>query len=189
MIDLIRLYKASKEDFVAEVERNLNDISGRFREHDAIIEQQGLMLRELIAKTLARSTGTPHPTHWEYHAALPNIYFSDIYEPEIIPGGAKRWVGPSGSLEGIVVLPRTVQYRFEIQVVDFVDSTKVAAVELELDGKPYPWLDDTGRLYQTLIHENPSLDHVRFRVHLPPNVDVADTDVSFSFSRLALTLH
>jgi hypothetical protein len=143
-----------------------------------------------VVKTLAtRAVAEPAATSWTYDVRLPNLYFKDVFEPEIGPGFAKRWVSGSGILKANLRLPRNVQYDFSIQVLDFALPEYEETFYIQVDGRRYSWLKKSNREFHTIILENPTATELDFELGVRVSPEIAEKNVSFSFSEIQIRKH
>src|SRR5579862_7680149 len=161
---LFRLYEASPEAAFVELGNDLERLKAQL----AAATAQAGALREVFEKALQALTEqvvvAPAPTRWTYDARLPNQYFDNVFEPEVTPEAAKRWVRRSGSLATRLALPRDVQYDFTVAVVNFAVPGCRASFHLAVDGKVYPWLSQEGNVFSTVILEDPQADGLAFQL-------------------------
>lgn len=181
---LFRLYEASPAAAFAELENDLDRLQTRL----AAMSVQAEALRDTFENALKalteRVVASPAPTRWTYDARLPNLYFDNVFEPEITPEAAKRWVRRLGSLTTRLALPRSVQYDFSVAIVNFAAPECRASFRLAVDGEVYPWLSQDGNLFSTVILEDPQADGLAFQLLVDTDVLPEDRDVSFSFSTI-----
>ena len=181
---LFRLYEASPEAAFGELEQDLDQLKTRL----ADVSAQAEALRDTFEKALKalteRVVTTPSPTRWTYDARLPNQYFDNVFEPEITPEAAKRWVRRSGSLTTRLALPRDVQYDFSVVIANFAAPECRATFRLAVDGTVYPWLAQDGNVFSTVILEDPRADGLAFQLSVDTDALPQDRDVSFSFSTI-----
>jgi hypothetical protein len=126
---------------------------------------------------------SPAPARWTYDVRLPNLYFDNVYEPELTEEGAKMWVRRSGRLRARLDLPRNVQYLFCISVVDFAVPEARESFRIAVDGRVYPWLAVDTNVFSTIILEAPEAQALEFEISLDSDLLPAE-DISFSFNRI-----
>ncbi len=186
---LYKLYDASPEECFKE----LGDTIGALRSQVAELAQRNELLENLfdgVIKTLAtRAVADPPATGWTYDVRLPNVYFKDVFEPEIGPDFAKRWVSGSGIIKANLRLPRNVQYDFSIQVQDFALPEYEEMFYIQVDGRRYNWLKKQNRKFQTIILEDPAAADLNFELGVIANPDVIEKNVTFSFSEIEIRKH
>jgi hypothetical protein len=189
MSGLYQLYDASPEECFKELGDTLDTLKTQIAE----LAQRSELLENLfdgVVKSLAmRPVGEPPATSWTYDVRLPNLYFKDVFEPEIGPGFAKRWVSGVGILRANLRLPRNVQYDFSIQVVDFPLPEYEETFYIQVDGRRYNWLKTESRKFETLILEDPTATELDFELGVIVNPQIAEKDVSFSFSEIQIRKH
>jgi hypothetical protein len=179
---LYRLYEASPEAALAEIEETVAQLGARL----TAVSEAADSLRGLFDSTLQTLTTpaaqVPAPTRWTYDVRLPNVYFDDLFEPEFAPEGAKRWVRRSGLLRTRLGLPRNVQYDFSVRVVNFVVPETRPSFRLSVDDKEYPWLSVDDNLFSTVILEDPKEDGLEFEISIDSSQIPEEKNTSFSFS-------
>jgi hypothetical protein len=182
---LYRLYEASPAAAFAEIEEDLAQLEKRL----ATISEAAAALHGLVESTLRTistpAVAVPAPTRWTFDVRLPNLYFDNVYDPELTETGAKMWVRRSGLLRTRLALPRVVQYDFSISVVDFAVPEWRQTFRLSVDGRVYPWLSVESGIFSTIILEAPEADALEFELSVASDVLPAD-DVSFSFSGIEI---
>ena len=189
MSGLYQLYDASPEECFKELGDTIDGLKAQVAE---LVRRSELLenLFDGVVKSLAtRPVAAPPPTSWTYDVRLPNLYFKDVFEPEIGPGFAKRWVSGTGILKTSLRLPRNVQYDFAIQVVDFPLPEYEETFYIQVDGRRYNWLKTENRKFQTIILEDPSATELDFEVGVIVSPQTAEKNVSFSFSEIQIRKH
>jgi hypothetical protein len=181
--DLYQLFHASAELFFEDLSRRLHNMDERMERLSGRIDDLAEAMENFIRHDLPAQRARPDVTAWTYHALMPNAVFDAVYEPEILPTGAKRWVKSTGRLAARLVLSRGRQYHFEVQVADFVNPEVEASFVLKVGGQPCPWLSREGRLFKALVPEDQEASTLDFALEVDPAV-VGDHDVSFSFETI-----
>lgn len=187
MSSLHTIFQASQDEFFSVLDGRFAAINARMQECEAQLDAIASLSDSLAARSLALATRGPAPSAWLYDVRLPNVYFPSVFEPELDAIGAKRWVGPSGLIEGKLLLDRRFQYRFEIETVDFVTEEAKASFQLVADGRVWPWLSSESSLFTTVIAEAPHESSLDFVLQIAPESRPAERDVSFSFRRIAFS--
>jgi hypothetical protein len=181
--DFYQLFLASPEFFFDELTRRLKGIDERIDRLTARIDDLAEAMETYIRQDLPILRARPDVTAWTYHALMPNAVFDSVYEPEMLPTGAKRWVNATACLQASLVLPRNHQFHVEVQVADFVSPEAEASFALTADGQKQPWLSQEGRLYKALIPAKPESRTLDFKLETDPSACVG-RDVSFSFQTI-----
>jgi anti-sigma factor RsiW len=187
MTTLHTLFQASQDEFFAVLDARFSAIDARMQECEAQLDAVASLSDSLAARSLALASRGPAPTAWLYDVRMPNVYFPGVFEPEADDKGAKRWVGASGRIEGKLLLDRRFQYRFEVEVVDFVSSEAAASFQLSVDGRAWPWLSADGLHFSTVVAEAPNDASFDFALEVATESRPADRDVTFSFRRIAVS--
>jgi hypothetical protein len=189
MTGFYQLYDASPEECFKELGDTIDTLKAQVAE----LAQRNELLENLfdgVVKTLAtRSVAEVPATSWTYDVRLPNLYFKDVYEPEIGPGFVKRWVSGVGILKANLRLPRNVQYDFSIQVVDFPLPEYEETFYIQVDGRRYNWLKTENRKFETIILEDPAATDLEFELGVTVNPAIEEGNVSFSFSEIQIRKH
>jgi len=184
MNNLHRLYQASPEEFCAELDASLAKIQrveARLADCLSRVEAMAQLHEEFLRTSLSRHLTEPARS-WTYDARLPNRHFGEsVLAPEKDANGFNRWVRRDHRLTAALALPRAIQYHFSILVADFVSSEAEASFSLTVDGKPYPWMSTEGRLFKTVILEDPAASSLEFELFVDPNAVPDGKDVSFAF--------
>jgi hypothetical protein len=186
---LYQLYDASPEECFKELTESIDTLKVQMAEFTRRSEALEGMFEGVIKGLATRTIAEVPATSWIYDVRLPNLYFSDVYEPEIGPNFAKRWVGASGVLKASLRLPRNVQYDFSIQVLDFVLPEYEETFYLQVDGHRYDWLNRENRRFDTIILEDPNAGELTFEIGVHADPQHNEKNVSFSFSEIQLRKH
>lgn len=182
-VDLYQLFHASPEVFCEELSRRLGAIDERIARVSAQVTELAEAIETYIRQDLPVARARPDITAWTYHAALPNTVFDTVYDAEILPVGAKRWVNETARLATRLVLPRNLQFQVEIQVMDFATPEVESTFAVTCDGEHLPWLSREGRLFSTLVPARPGLRALDLVFAADPE-SLAGRDVSFSFQTI-----
>ena len=189
MNQLYQLYDVSPEECFRELGDTIDELKAQVAE----LGQRSELLENLfdsVVKSLATHPIAESPAAgWTYDVRLPNLYFQDVFEPEIGPGFAKRWVSGAGVLRAKLRLPRNVQYEFAVQVVDFLVPEYEQTFYMQVDGRRYNWLKSANRKFQTIILEDPSAADLDFELGVIVSPQIAEKNVSFSFSEIEIRKH
>jgi hypothetical protein len=162
---------AEHETQAAELERRLQTVNDLF---DTLVKR--------LATSQAR---VPAATGWSFDFLQPNLYFADLYPPEPTGDGVKRWVGGTGIIAAKLRLPRTLQYDFEIRVVDFATPEYEQSFFIRVDGRRYRWLSSQNRRYRTIVLEDPDCAGLNLEVGVDTG-PLTEKDITFSFSGLEI---
>ena len=187
MSSLHTLFQASPDEFFTVLDGRFSAIDARMQECEAQLDAIASLSDSLAARSLALASRGPAPTARLYDVRMPNVYFPGVFEPEADAKGAKRWVGASGRIEGKLLLDRRFQYRFEVDVVDFVSAEAASSFQLSVDGRVWPWLSFDESLFSTIVAEAPHDASFDFALEVTPESRPVDRDVSFSFRRIAIS--
>lgn len=182
MSSLIELFHASPEACFEDIGRSVSALDKTVLRTSDELQKIAALVDKLVLGKLS-TFASQSSRQWMYDVRLPNKYFPGIYDAETTLSGAKRWVGPSGAIGGTLLLPRSHQYRFEVQIVDFATPMAEASFSLVIDGEPYPWLNTDDRLYRTLILEAAEREDLSFSLAVDPETCNSD-GVSFSFAHI-----
>jgi hypothetical protein len=189
MTGLYQLYDASPEECFKELGDTLDTLKAQVAE----LAHRSELLENLfdgVVKNLAtRPVAEVPATSWTYDVRLPNLYFKDVFEPEIGPGFAKRWVSGNGILRANLRLPRNVQYDFSIKVVDFPLPEYEETFYIQADGRRYNWLKAENRKFETIILEDPTAMDLEFEVGVIVSPAIGERNISFSFSEIQIRKH
>jgi hypothetical protein len=180
------LFLASEEAFFLALENRFSELAARLQDMEGLLDSQRAVIDNLSIRALALTQRGAAPTAWVYHARMPNPIFDDVFEPELEPEGAKRWVGASGRLTGSLLLDRRHQYKFEIDAPNFVTAAAESSFMLTVNGTVWPWLSRTSRLFSTIISEAPHESSLDFSIKIEEGTRPADRDVSFAFRRISV---
>jgi hypothetical protein len=183
MNQLYRLYEASPEAAFAELDQNLAQLEKRLTMISETADGLHRVFESALRAVSQPAMLLPAPARWTYDVRLPNLYFDDVYEPELTEEGAKMWVRRSARLRARLGLPRNVQYDFRISIVDFAVPDGRDSFRIAVDGRIYPWLSTDANVFSTIILEAPGTDGLEFELSLDTDLMPAE-DVSFSFSRI-----
>jgi hypothetical protein len=190
MSNLHLLYQASPEEFCAELDNALSkmrQIDARLSECSTRIEAMALLQEEFLKTSLSRQLVSDAPRSWTYDACLPNRYFKDsVLGPERDANGFKRWVRSDARLSARIAVPRIFQYNFSISVADFVSPGAEESFTLKVDGKQYPWMSADGRLFKTVILDDPASAAIDFELFVDPRAVPDGKEVAFSFRSINL---
>jgi len=181
--DLYHLFHASPELFFEDLSRRLRVIDERIERLTGRIDDLAEAMETFMRKDLPALRARPDVTAWTFHALMPNTVFETVYEAELLPTGAKRWVNATGRLAARLALPRTRQYHFEVLVADFVSPEAEASFVLKVGGQHCPWLSRDGKLFKALVPEDPDAATLDFVLEVDPAA-CGDRDVSFSFQTI-----
>ncbi|WP_198377558.1 hypothetical protein [Neoroseomonas rubea] len=181
--NLYQLFQASPELLFEDLSHRLRDMDERIQRLSGRIDDLAEAMENFIRHDLPAQRARPDVSAWTYHALMPNAVFDTVYEPEILPSSAKRWVKATGRLSARLVLARARQYHFEVQVADFVNPEVEASFALKVGGQPCPWLSREGRLFKALVPEEQDAATLDFALEVDPAA-VGDHDVSFSFETI-----
>lgn len=181
--DLYQLFHASPELFFEDLSRRLRSMDERIERLSGRIDDLAEAMETFIRHDLPLLRARPDVTAWTFHALMPNAVFDSVYEPEILPTGAKRWVNATARLAARLALSRARQYHFEVVIADFVSPEAEAGFTLKVGGQPCPWLSREGRVFKALIPEDPAAATLDFALEVDP-ATCGDRDVSFSFQTI-----
>jgi hypothetical protein len=174
-------FQISPEEYFADLDRTLADartgLAALDRRMDELTELCGALARARVSETRLHAP----PVRWSYDSRLPNYLFDDVFEPEAVEGGAKRWVGRSGRIAATLHLPRHVQYDLAIQIADFAGDAAARSFYLRIDGEQFPWLSHEGKRYASMTLSDGTAGTLTFEIGVDPATIGADSDVSFSF--------
>ena len=184
-------FQVSPEDFFVEIDRAFVETRARLADLATRVDALGDLGTELARSSRPAPGAAPPPTRWCYDAVLPNLLFADVFAPEPVAGGAKRWVGRGGRLAATLRLPRHVQYDIEIDIVDFASDALAQSFFLRIDGMQYPWLSHADGRYASLALEiaDPALADIAaldIEIGVDPSLIPSARDVSFAFRHLAI---
>lgn len=144
---------------------------------------------QLIKGAASRPLGRALATSWRWDARQPNLYFADCFPLRTSAAATTRWVGAYGVLRWKLILARTLQYDFAIEVTDFASPEYEHSFFIRIDGwQDYGWLRRSGRRYETIILEDATRNEVALEVGIPVEVQ-SESDVTFSVSRIEITPH
>ena len=184
MQNLSSLFQESPEACLAEIERVLENLHGSMQ---GVVQRLDSMaeLYEQYLKTRLPMVQIPSMDNWIYDARMAPLYFDSVYLPEVYPEYVKRWVNAGGILKTRLAMPRSRQYRFAIQIREFVSDEIENSFQLIVDGAVCPWISSENKLFSTVIPENAEADCLEFALVADPQACVHD--VSFSFSTITIT--
>lgn len=181
--DLYQLFHASPELFFEDLSRRLRTMDERIERLSGRIDDLAEAMETFIRQDLPALRARPDVTAWTFHALMPNAAFDTVFEPELLPTGAKRWVNATGRLAARLVLARARQYHFEVHIADFATPEAEASFVLKVGGQPCPWLSREGRVFKALVPEDQEAATLDFVLEIDP-ATVGDRDVSFSFQTI-----
>jgi len=179
----MRLYRASPEGFFAAHDAKIKELEYQIAGVQAQIKGVAEIAEAFIHDLPRRVAETPAPTNWTYRALLPNLYFDDIFEPEVT-SEPKRWVGQSGRLAWTLRLPRIAQYDFAIHCADFGSAAMRETFRLQVNGATFPWLEKTNGMFRTIILDAPEEKELALELSVNPATREPSSDVTFSFTRI-----
>ena len=183
--DLYELFHASPDLFFEDLSRRLRTMDERIERLSGRIDDLAEAMETFIRQDLPLLRARPDVTAWTCHALMTNAVFDTVYEPEILPSGAKRWVNASGRLAARLALSRARQYHFEVLIADFVSPEAENSFSLKVGGQRCPWLSREGKLFKTLIPEDPDAVSLDFALEVDP-LACGERDVSFSFQTIRI---
>jgi hypothetical protein len=175
------LFQIAPDEFFAGIDRDFAEIRATLAEVAQRAEAVGELCEAVVRTRAAPPAAGAPASRWTFDARLPNFLFADVFEPEPLTDGAKRWVGGSGRIAAALRLPRHVQYDFAIQVEEFASEAAARSFWLRINGVQYPWLDHAGKRYTSIVLDDADADGLNFEIGVDP-ASLPDTaDVSFSF--------
>jgi hypothetical protein len=184
--DLYQLFHASPGIFFEELSKKIKGLDERIDRLTSRIEDLAEAMETYVRQDLPLARARPDVTAWTYDALMPNVAFDSVFEPEIMAGGAKRWVKAAASgLRATLALPRNHQFNFQVQVIDFVSPEAEASFLLKADGVVCPWLSQHDRLYSAVIPARPEGVTLDFALETDPAAS-GDRDVCFSFRTIRI---
>lgn len=155
----------------------------------AVLEEGMERLEALFARLVETAATSPlaagQASGWSYDARQPNLVFADLLSLDEGAGANRRWVGASGVLATQLNLPRTVQYSFAVEGVDFARPEYAEAFHLRVGDRRYGWIRAVDGRYETIILEDPAARGLSFELAVAID-GPASNDVTFAFSRLAI---
>lgn len=183
MQDLWALYNASPRAFFTALDARFKDLDDRIENIRTQVAGISDLADAFIRRLPQHLAPAAAPTQWTYRAELPNLYFDDVFEPEMkaLP---LRWVGKTGRLTWTLRLPRIAQYDFSVQCVDFSSEDMRSSLCLKVGGTRYPWVNTENNLFETIILENDEEGDMVLELGVNPGTVVTQNDVTFSFSRI-----
>jgi len=174
-------FQLAPEDFFAGVDRGFADLRAMVDDLAGHVEAQAELITQLSRTRMWPAPPPAAVARWSYDARLPNFLFADVFEPEALPGGAKRWVGRAASIAARLRLPRNAQYDIEIEIEDFVSPAAAQSFYLKVNGVQYPWLSHRDGRYASLVLEDIDAEGLAFEIGIDPATIPPGRDVSFAF--------
>lgn len=174
-------FQLAPDDFFAGVDRGFADLRATVGGLANHIDAQAELIAELSRVRMLPPPPPADLARWSYDARLPNFLFVDVFEPEMLPDGAKRWVGRVARIAARLRLPRNAQYDLGIDIDGFVSPAAAQSFYLRINGVQYPWLSHQDSRYASLVLEDAEADDLAFEIGIDPATIPAGQDVSFAF--------
>ncbi len=173
-------FQLAPDDFFTGVDRGFADLRAAVGEIAGHVDAQAELIADLTRIRMMPAQAA-QMSRWSYDARLPNQLFADVFEPEGVPDGAKRWVGLTARIAGRLRLPRNAQYDLVIDIDAFVSPEAARSFYLRIDGVQYPWLSQHDRRYASLVLEDDGAADLAFEIGVDPATIPPGRDVSFAF--------
>ena len=184
MLGSFQIYRASPEAFFASFDKKMAELETKINGAHKRFEDLANLSDAILTKISEVRAHSEAPKSWTYFAALPNLYFDDVFAAERLGTVTRRWVGRSGRLTTRLNLPRNCQYLVMFRAVEFVNAATAATIKLTVDGDHYPWLESKDGVYKTVVLENPDVDYLEFVIGVDTNMLDEARDASFSFAQI-----
>lgn len=174
-------FQLAPDEFFAGVDRGFADLRATVGSLAGQIDAQAELIAELSRARMLPPPAPAEVARWSYDARLPNFLFADVFEPETLPDGARRWVGRGAHIAARLRLPRNAQYDIAIHVDGFVSPAAAQSFYLRVNGVRYPWLSHQDSRYASLALEDADAIDLAFEIGIDAATIPAGHDVSFAF--------